>query len=358
MTLTYTPVLPPIVGDGVTDDTAAMQSFLDTMPNYTEIIFPQGCKPKFSASLLIQGRAGLRFRGTVGSGISANYPSQCGSCLTWQMNQPGTPMIGVYASRDICFENLGILYMGGANPSVGIDIDRPQGTTGGFTVTNNGLINCYIGGPALDCGFICLRNAWQSPVNCDFTYCDRCSFAPSGVSALTGIRTGIGFLNGPQYNAKGIRLSRCGFLNCGTGIWMQNGSIYADDLSGEMCDLALRISATAGPMVFGPSPAGWENLKTFLRVDGMNSPIFIEGHRIASLSGPGIFQLYPGCATYIHVRGCTISVAKPGQTAMFDHSIGNSTSTVCSEGNVWGVPMPNPVGADRYYIPHRSDVYS
>jgi len=124
-----------VVGDRMTDDTAAIQACINAAPDDSEVVFPSGVLMKITTTLHVDGRYGLSIRGQTGvfGGPSAATPAPS---FYWAGPDGGT-MMTVNRSDNLVVSNLTFFtsngYLGGTGgANVGIDVDRtlPSGGTG------------------------------------------------------------------------------------------------------------------------------------------------------------------------------------------------------------------------------------
>lgn len=106
----------PIIGDGIADDTAALQSLIDTTPDYGTIQLLPGCKMRVTATLTLNSRRGLKIVGDGSLGGSGlNRPGTTKIIYDGPVDQP---VLQADGSRDMTFT--GFVIDGNSKANVGL----------------------------------------------------------------------------------------------------------------------------------------------------------------------------------------------------------------------------------------------
>lgn len=152
-----------VKGDGITDDTAALQRCIDSVPPYSRIVLPTNLKCRLTAPLRIHKKLGLSIQGAcqvadIGAlQVAADMPP-----TFFYDGTPGEiPVVDVDGCAYLHLENLCI--HANAKAKYGLNIDRsgPNGSTSHITARCLSLANPK----NIDPDSVALRIAAKSPAN-------------------------------------------------------------------------------------------------------------------------------------------------------------------------------------------------
>jgi len=270
-----------VVGDRMTDDTAAIQACINAAPDDSEVVFPSGVLMKITTTLHVDGRYGLSIRGQTGvfGGPSAATPAPS---FYWAGPDGGT-MMTVNRSDNLVVSNLTFFtsngYLGGTGgANVGIDVDRtlPSGGTG----TNDRFEKISIISGTQNPNFQGIRFAQATPNQ----NVENMTVRDSNIYCSYGGKVGRGIVIGPGgfYNAKKHLYENNRISSCATAIYLTGGSasILYNDFNLTTTDI---YAAPVDPMVIQGNNS--ENSVQFF-TGPLTAPILMSGNRIAAVTPP------------------------------------------------------------------------
>lgn len=237
------------VGDGVADDTAALQSWADALggvgaPALGTVYLGPGTF-RLTDTVVISKRSG-RIQG-AGVGNPTTYGPSPGAGTTFKWDGPaGLPMFRVSDCTYLEFHDLLVLGSDSAPPSEGIYFEEPPdgGTIGGNA-------HCLVRGcrfgnwtwtsPDLNGGKMDYGLRWGgrntnndqfSVENCQFVDCTTAGVAIDNTQSVWG------------------QLSNAYFLRCGVG-FVSAAQVFATNLTFNRCSVDIEVLSTAEMFVFG-----------------------------------------------------------------------------------------------------------
>jgi hypothetical protein len=249
-----------VVGNGVADDTMALQSFL----NFVSETQGQGVIPpgdyRITETLTIDSANHFKVQGlsqTGGMGNSGSF----GVRILWDGAENGVP-IRLINVRDAEISNLFIGVLSGKRILAGLDIDGDESTHNLF---DNLMVDQYAG--EMETG---VRICSTAPTGCDLMVFRRLF--------VRGAGQGV-WIIGSQSKAHAFEFSQ--FLGSGYGIRTTNGSfsLYHPNFSGNQVDIYIGEVSDAITIVAPMS----EGARRFLVVRGAECaamPITITGGRL------------------------------------------------------------------------------
>ena len=324
------------VGNGIADDTAAIQATINAVPDYAQIETVAGKKYKLTATILIQDRQGLKFVGKSGVGSAASGNTNAPQFLWY--GPAGGVMTFVNRSRGIVFEGLTWVVKDYFLPNaanVAIDFDMNPLVPG--KITTDCLIDrCSIWNsqnPNPD--FVGVRIALNSHQNCEFIVIKESNINSSG-------GTGTGVRIGPSYNAKGIRLEGVAINRCERGVWLITGSLTATSNNHSANKIDYWIDNATEPVVIEKVVSESER---FLYDGCSDAPVTLRGNKWEGPTPAGLSPIEFGVsgsmlileANYFGTPPSGTSFFKPGSNASLI-SFGNIYNFAQSQAGLGGFP--------------------
>ena len=216
----YYPAAYGVKGDGVTDDTAAFQSLINAVPDYSEIHLPAGTKIKLTSSVSISNRQGLKMVGLQSLGAQAAGFGSSAIQFIWAGAAGGT-VFSLNRVYGCWFEGFSILLQNGSGqPAANVALDIDQSATGSNICTDNRYVRIYVWNSNANSSLEAFRVSKTSPSNCEQQIFTSCSVLGAAVS---GQNNGIG-LSIYSANAKNIVLQDSVLSQCGVGVQVNGGS--------------------------------------------------------------------------------------------------------------------------------------
>ena len=202
-----------VVGDGVTDDTAAFQAAIDAAPDFSTLLIPAATKIRTTAAVNIVSRAGLKIVGggsNGGVGLNTGFVSQ----IYYDGANDGV-VLNVDGSRELAFENFTV--NANAKAVTGIQF---KSVSGSQAVTFNRMqrLSIYAGSPARS-DFIAIDICSTGATNnCElFTMQELVLNGATAASGSIGIKIG-------HTNALTHTITESGISSFAMGIYNNNGS--------------------------------------------------------------------------------------------------------------------------------------
>ena len=214
-----------IVGDGVHDDTAALNALLTSVPDFTQIDFPPNEVMRITATLAISGKNGLKLIGGSGIGNSA-APLTGAPQFLWDGPDGGT-MMSIDKSQGLILEQLAFFPRtscgsSGQEADIAVDVDQSSPNPGGITTDilfrRIAVAMCNAQRPS----FIGMRFSHTSLQNVEHMRIEDSTFYCSGSG-----NSGVAIEVGPSANAKNYKIMRNGISNCQFGVRLLGGSVEA-----------------------------------------------------------------------------------------------------------------------------------
>lgn len=209
-------------GDGVADDTAALQKAIDAAPDYSTISIPAQAKLRITATININNRQGLRIISTSAAGSAANTNTSS-TQLLWNGPAKGT-MLFLNRAHGIMIQGLSLFpKTTGNGADVAIDID--QFGKGGLDTSDIVLDRIFIQYHGVNPNFVGIRIAEVSQENCEYIRIRNTTIYASDDGKVANLSRGICVKIGNSPNAKSIQLVECWLLAGRVGVYMQNGGL-------------------------------------------------------------------------------------------------------------------------------------
>lgn len=211
-----------VKGNGVADDTAALQAAIDAAPDYSTIAIPGQAKMKITRTISINNRQGLRIVSTSAAGSAANVSSSSAQLL-WAGPAHGT-MLFLNRAHGIMIQGLSLFPKTGADGAdVAIDID--QFGKGNLDTSDIVLDRIFIQYHGVNPNFVGIRIAEVSQDNCEYIRVRNSTIYASDDGKTTNTNRGICVKIGNSPNAKSIQLIECWLLAARAGVHVRNGGI-------------------------------------------------------------------------------------------------------------------------------------
>jgi len=319
-----------VVGDKITDDTAALQACINAAPDYAELVFPAGLQMKITAALNLHGRYGIRFLGetSIFAGPSANTAAPT---FYWYGPDGGT-MLDINRSQNFLIEGLTFMSSdnfktGTGGASIGIYITQTLST--GPITTDGILERVSIYGTEQNPGFRAIVFSEGSNQNVEnMTVRNSVVSCSYGTGFQTALGQGI-VLAGTQ-NAQGHTYERNTITNCATGIYIAGpGGSPLSILRNNFNSNGTHIysATTYAPVVIEGSDS--ENCSYFFQGTGQ---LQFSNNRVAACSPPsgkGVFAF-----------GAT------GQVVFTNNKIEGNVMPFSADSYVFIVDFANSYGAN------------
>lgn len=210
-------------GNGVADDTAALQSAIDAAPDYSTISIPSQAKIRIVSTININNRQGLRIVSTSAAGSAANVNSSSAQLL-WNGPAKGT-MLFLNRAHGIMIQGLSLFpKTTGNGADVGIDID--QFGKGGLDTSDIVLDRIFIQYHGINPNFVGIRIAEVSHDNCEYIRIRNSTIYASNEAKATDTNRGICIKIGDSSNAKSIQIIECWLLAARVGVYVRNGGVH------------------------------------------------------------------------------------------------------------------------------------
>lgn len=304
----YTPQAFGAAGNGIADDTAAIQAMINAMPDYAQAEFVAGQKFKISATLLIQDRQGLKFVGKSGVGSAASANTNAPQFL-WYGAAGGT-MFFNNRSRGIIYEGLTFIvndYFLPNKANVAIDFDMNPLVPGKLT-TDCLVERCSFwnsNSPNPDLAMV--RIAFTSHQNCEFIVIRDSNFNSQQQS-------GVGVRIGPSYNAKGIRLEKNAFNRFEKGVWLVVGSMTAIGNNASVNGIDFYIDNATEPVTIAETVS---ESKRFLWTGASDAPVTLRANKWEGFGTEGLSPIEFGVSGSLLVLENNYFGAPPVNTPFF-----------------------------------------
>lgn len=276
------------LGDGVADDTAAIQAAIDAVDNGGIVLFPPGLGRRYRITqtlrvvdLISAPRIGIQLIGAQHPRGNMQVNPEGGqdsvSAIVWA-GADGLPMLKLHSSG--CLVQGLHMYPGwNKNALCAIDIDEAT-PTHAHICTNNRIVDTVVGsgkpfgvGGTMTHG---IRVANSGASNCEFMILDRVAF--------TAIEENCFYVPSGGYQSKMHVFNECIFMRAKTAIFIQTGSFTARGCNfGYLSEQAIRqMQVTDCCSVFGGDSEGCARFY----VAGTNNtatshPVTIVGVRVA-----------------------------------------------------------------------------
>jgi hypothetical protein len=209
-------------GNGIADDTAALQKAIDAAPDYSTISIPAQAKIRIASTININNRQGLRIVSTSAAGSAANVNSSSAQLL-WNGPAKGT-MLFLNRAHGIMIQGLSLFPKTTGNAAdVAIDID--QFGKGGLDTSDIVLDRIFIQYHGVDPNFVGIRIAEVSQENCEYIRIRNSTIYASDDGKTSNTKRGICVKIGNSPNAKSIQLIECWLLAGRVGVYVQNGGV-------------------------------------------------------------------------------------------------------------------------------------
>lgn len=234
----YYPQWYPIVGDGVTDDTAALRAFITAVPDGGVIFCSTTLSFLLSSTIAQSARKSI----SLVSGVDARNDSAFAPQFIW--NGTGGVMFDFDICQDIRIEGFRFFVASGKSVDKFINIDGTAGSQisslcsvkyNTFNAANQSNASAKL---------VCIsESASTNNENMDVS-CNSL-FVSSGVR---GTAAGIGIFNGNNANAKHQRFNDNLISQAAIGIKSVNGSFSCDHLGGGANGISIQVLGATEPI--------------------------------------------------------------------------------------------------------------
>lgn len=291
-----------IAGDKSTDDTAALQSCIDSLPDYHVLTFSPGMKMKITGTINVHNKYGFRWTGITsmygGPSVSTDAPS-----FFWYGADNGT-MFDFDRTSNFVVEGLAFFTapdFAVSTHGAGVVVNVDQTVTGSVTTTNGFFEKISIFDVVQNPNFIGIQFAAAGPNNVEhMTVRDstiQCTYGGDYTTAA-----GWGIKIGGSFNAKKHLYVNNSISQCAVGIFEASGS--GDIIHNQFNTNGIHIEAfPIDPLVIEDNDS--ENAYQFF-FGHMNQGGKIAFNRIAAVapvSGTGAIQLSSGSSGVMVVEG-------------------------------------------------------
>lgn len=265
-------------GNGVADDTAALQKAIDAAPDYSTIAIPAQAKMRITETININNRQGLRIVSTSAAGSAANSNSSSAQLL-WNGAAKGT-MLFLNRAHGIMIQGLSLFpKTTGNGADIAIDID--QFGKGGLDTSDIVLDRIFIQYHGVNPNFVGIRIAETSQNNCEYIRIRNSTIYASDDGKMTNTNRGICVKIGNSPNAKSIQLIECWLLAARAGVYVQNGGIHVVRGLMQFNTIDFKFDNWVDPSVIEQVVS--EYATQFIYAPTGGAPIVVRGNSI----GPG-----------------------------------------------------------------------
>lgn len=324
-------------GNGIADDTAALQKAIDAAPDYSTISIPAQAKIRIVSTININNRQGLRIVSTSAAGSAANVSSSSAQLL-WNGPAKGT-MLFLNRAHGILIQGLSLFpKTTGNGADVAIDID--QFGKGGLDTSDIVLDRIFIQYHGVNPNFVGIRIAEVSQNNCEYIRIRNSTIYASDDGKTSNTNRGICVKIGNSPNAKSIQLIECWLLAARAGVYVQNGGVHVGRGLMQFNTVDFKFDNWVDPSVIEQVVS--EYATQFIYAPTGGAPIVVRGNSI----GPGGHK--PNLPV-IHFGGTTSVLlqsnrweAEAGMTALQ----GGPQTALISQGNFF--PNFDNVGFETF----------
>ena len=220
-----------ITGNGISDDSATLQTLISGAPNFSTFVCGHGMRMKISRTINIHNQQGLRFTGfggNLGQSVDNSLDTN-GPCQFFWAGAAGGRMFSVDRARDLRFEYI-VFDAGASGSNANQLIDLDQTGTGNIITTNVSFDNVVFRNGVSNVNFIGLDiGQGANSQNNEHMTIENSQVLCTGKTG-SGIR-----IDGS--NSKDIKIINSTFTNCAVGIQFLNGSgvirgnLFADEVT-------------------------------------------------------------------------------------------------------------------------------
>jgi hypothetical protein len=268
-------------GNGIADDTAALQKAIDAAPDYSTISIPAQAKIRIASTININNRQGLRIVSTSAAGSAANVNSSSAQLL-WNGPAKGT-MLFLNRAHGIMIQGLSLFPKTTGNAAdVAIDID--QFGKGGLDTSDIVLDRIFIQYHGVDPNFVGIRIAEVSQQNCEYIRIRNSTIYASDDGKTSNTNRGICVKIGNSPNAKSIQLIECWLLAGRVGVYVQNGGLIATRGLMQFNTVDFKFDNWVDSSLIEQVVS--EYARQFIQAPSGGAPIIVRGNSI----GPGGHQ--------------------------------------------------------------------
>lgn len=265
-------------GNGVADDTSALQAAIDAAPDYSTISIPSQAKIRITATINVNNRQGLRIVSTSAAGSAANVNSSSAQLL-WNGPAKGT-MLFLNRAHGILIQGLSLFPKSTGNGAdVAIDID--QFGKGGLDTSDIMLDRIFIQNHSVNPNFVGIRISEVSHDNCEYIRIRNSTIYASNDAKVTNADRGICIKIGDSSNAKSIQIIECWLLAARIGVYVRNGGVTVARGLMQFNTTDFKFDNWVDPSVIEQITS--EYARQFIFAPTGGAPIIVRGNSI----GPG-----------------------------------------------------------------------
>ncbi len=313
-----------VVGDGIADDTAALNQAFRQVSDYSQISVPSGLKMRITGTVTIAGKNGLKVIGLTGGGNSAG-PGTGVPQILWA-GPGGGVMLRIDKTDGLVMEGLALFPRAScrsqaeSEAGIAIDIDQSSPNPGGITtdiiLRRIHVSRCVSATP----DFTAVRFSHSSLDNVEHIRVEDSTFYCAGSGPA-----GTALHMGRSANAKNYKFLRNSISNCEYGIHSLNGSFEA---SGNLFN-SNRVDIFSPGYVDTLNIQGnvTENSEQFFVGTGI-WPVELSNNKIATVNTPPGRAMVEVTHAYLIARG-----NKFDQSDRYSAFRGESGAALLSLGN-------------------------